>query len=141
MAIKRFGLGSFLGLLVFGLTGCMSLVLEHKQDLPPVSLTEVLRGYRVMPPARHFLREVWVYHLLGLPNLSLGTREGLAANQILAQVLAQETENGQGVVQLKIRHEHTAWTLIASAVTLGVLVPTAVILEGDVVQLQPDNRD
>jgi len=133
MALKR---GLLIGLL-FCLTACMSLVLEHKQDLPPVSLTKELRGYTVIPPARHFLREVWVYHLLGLPNLSLGTREGMAADHILAQVLEQETENGQGVVQLKIRHEHTAWTLFASAVTLGVLVPTAVILEGDVVHLRP----
>lgn len=122
--------------LLFGLSGCMTLVLQHSQDLPPVSLTEKISGYVVGTPERHFQREVWVYHFLGLPNASLGTREGMAADQILPQVLAQEIETGQGVIQLKVRHEHTAWTLIASAVTLGLLVPTAVILEGDVVDLQ-----
>jgi hypothetical protein len=127
-------------LLLLGLQSCMALVLERKENQPLVSLTGQIRGYNVNIE-RHFTREVWIYHLLGLPDFSLGTREGLAPDRLLDHVLSQETQENQGIIHLKIRHEHTAWTLIASAVTLGVLVPTAIIIEGDIVSLKDRRKD
>lgn len=114
----------------------MVLVLEKHQSEPPVSLTARIRGYDVSPPLRHFSREVWQYHLLGWPGCPLGTREGIPATQVLDTLLRAEAGPGQGIVHLKIRHEHTIWTWISAAVTLGMVVPTALILEGDVVDIR-----
>ncbi|PIQ26337.1 hypothetical protein COW36_14885 [bacterium (Candidatus Blackallbacteria) CG17_big_fil_post_rev_8_21_14_2_50_48_46] len=121
----------------FFLSACMALHIQIHEDTPPVSLTRTLRGYKTSQPLFHFQKEVWVYHIFGFPDLSLGTREGIPADQLLDQLLKQAAGPQQGIVQLKIKHEHTVWTLIASAVTLGLLVPTAVIVEGDVVNLEP----
>lgn len=113
----------------------MVLRLEKQQPHPPVSLTARIRGYKISSPLRHFSREVWQYHLFGWPGFPLGTREGIPVSELLDTLLQAEAKAGEGIIHFKIRHEHTPWTWISAAVTLGIVVPTALILEGDVVQL------
>jgi hypothetical protein len=125
------------GFFLFLLQGCMVLQLQKQTLDPPVSLTGQIRGYRISPPQRHFQREIWVYHLLGLPGLPLGTREGLDPDTALDQLLQAEVTASQGIIHLRLVHQHTAWTLIAAAATLGVIVPQALLIEGDVVNVVP----
>lgn len=112
----------------------MSLHLKRMQSQVPVSLTAKLGGYEIGPVQKHFRREIWVYHLLSLPQFPLGSRDGIDQMRLLDMVIQQEiTAANQGVIRLKIIHERNVFTWVGAMATLGVLTPTAVILEGDVV--------
>ena len=112
------------------------LQLQKHNPEPPVSLTGQIRGYQVSAPLHHFQHEIWIYHLLGLPALPLGTREGLNPATALDQLLAAETNAQQGIVHFRVVHQHTPLTLMAAAATLGLIVPQALMLEGDVVNVE-----
>lgn len=124
-------------LLLMGLlSGCMSLHLPRTESSVPVSLSAKIFGYRVKGPVKHFSKEIWTYHLLGLPQVPLGTREGYGSTAILDEVLKAETQPGQGVIRLKIGHQRSFFTWMATLFSLGLLSPTAVVIEGDVVELE-----
>lgn len=118
------------------LSSCMAMVIKAPDGRVPVSLTGQIGGYRVGAMQRHFSREIWTYHLLGLPALPLWTREGLPADDLINPLLREYTRPGQGVIRLKVRHSRTALTWMATLLTLGLLSPTAVNIEGDVVELE-----
>lgn len=122
--------------LCFFLVGCMSLHLPRTSSSIPVSLTQKIYGYRVIKPVKHFSKEIWTYHLLGLPQVPIGTREGYAIEDILDEVLMSQTKPGQGVIRLKIRHQRSFFTWMTTIFSLGLLSPTAVSFEGEVVELE-----
>lgn len=128
---------SVLCLLCACLSGCMSLLLQAPETEIPVSLNARLYGYRNGRVIGRLQQEVWTYHLLGLPQLPLGTREGLATDQVLAGVLKQQVQPGQGVIRLRVKHQRTPLTWAAAILSLGLLSPTAVSIEGDIVELLP----
>lgn len=119
------------------LTGCMSMIFKAPESEIPLSLNDQLRGYRVGPVIRHISREIWVYHLLGLPQLPLWTREGLPADDLLTPFFKQYAKSGQGVIRLRIKHGRTPLTWTATLMTLGLISATAVNIEADIVELQP----
>ncbi|PKL78441.1 MAG: hypothetical protein CVV27_03290 [Candidatus Melainabacteria bacterium HGW-Melainabacteria-1] len=123
------------------LSSCMSLVLRAPSSEIPVSLSEQIRGYRSGRQIRHFSREIWTYHLLGLPALPLWTREGLPADDLLTSLLKEYTSPGQGVIRLRVRHARTPLTWAATILTLGLLSPTAVTVDGDVIELLPERAE
>ncbi|MGV3525113.1 MAG: hypothetical protein ACO1RX_12855 [Candidatus Sericytochromatia bacterium] len=134
MAFVKATRGAKLALLLC-LQGCMSLVMQAEDSPFPVSLSEHLPGYRTGRVVRHVSREIWTYHLFGLPQVPLGTREGLDARHLITPLLRDAVEPGQGVVRLRVRHTHTPITWLAALCTLGLITPTAVMLEADVVEL------
>ena len=117
----------------------MSLYIKPVESKRPVSLSASVGGYQVLSPARYFKKEVWIYHLFSVPQFPLGSREGVSQDQILDRLIQQQTLESQGIVNLKIRHERNILTWIASLVTLGVLTPTALVIEGEIVDLAPLN--
>lgn len=118
------------------LQSCMSLVLQSGESDLPVSLSSQIYGYQVGSVQRHLSREIWTYHLFGLPHVPLGTREGLAANNLITDVIKSELQADQGLIRLRIQHVRTPLTWMATLFSLGILSPTAVIFEGDIVSLQ-----
>lgn len=135
-ALRRQGKGCLIGLLVCGLSGCMSLVLQPGRENVPISLSSQIYGYQTGHVLRHLSREIWTYHLLGLPQFPLGTREGLGTNELISAAIQADVSPGQGVIRLQIRHTRTPLTWLATIFSLGLLSPTAVIIDGDVVPLQ-----
>jgi len=132
-AVKRL----LLVCLLLSLSGCMSLLLQAPETDVPVSLSERLYGYRTGQKVGRIEREIWTYHLLGLAQFPLGTREGLSTDRVLSDTLEQQVRPGQGVIRLKVRHTRTPLTWLASIFSLGLLSPTAVIIEGDIVEIWP----
>src|SRR5688500_4903824 len=90
--------------LMLSLSGCMPLVIKAPDGSVPVSLSGQIGGYRTGAQVSHFSREIWTYHLLGLPALPLWTREGLPADDLINPLLREYARPGQGVVRLKVRH-------------------------------------
>ena len=127
--------------LLCSLSSCMSLVLQPSENNLPVSLSSHIYGYQTGQVQRHFSREIWTYHLFGLPQVPLGTREGLAANHLIMDVLQSELQEGQGMVRVRIRHSRTPLTWMATLFSLGILSPTAVHFEGDIVSIQKLNSE
>lgn len=123
--------------LACSLSGCMSLLLQAPDTEIPVSLNTRLHGYRSGRVVGRLQQEVWTYHLLGLPQIPLGTREGLATDQVLAGVLQRHVQPGQGVIRLRVQHLRTPLTWTAAILSLGLLSPTAVRIEGEIVELLP----
>jgi hypothetical protein len=130
----RHSLGLLLTTLL--LAGCMTVVLREPVSEIPMSLTGHLRGYRLERTGRYFSQEVWIYYWGGIPNLPMGTREGLRTDHLIEDVVKRHVGPGQGVINLKIRHEKTFANWVATLVSLGIVSPSAVIVEGDVVNLQ-----
>lgn len=123
------------------LTSCMSLLLEAPNSEIPASLSNQIRGYQIEARVGYLRQEVWTYHLLGLFELPLGSREGFLREEMLRGVLRQHVAEGQGVVKLRVEHSRTPLTWLATIVTLGLLSPTAVYIEGEIVQLSPQFKN
>lgn len=119
------------------LSSCASLQIEPIDLQAPVSLTEQIYGYEQVRKVGHFRREVWVYHVLGMPQWSLGTRQGSHPQQLLKTILNEELQPNQGVVRLKIQHMRNGFTWFTSLISLGVVTPTVLIVEGDRIEVQP----
>lgn len=115
----------------------MSMVLKVPDTTVPISLSGEVQGHRTGRVIRHVSREIWTYHLFGMPSVPLGTREGFAADDLVAPLLADEMASGHGIVRLKISHARTPLTWLATIFSLGILSPTSVTVEGDVVELLP----
>lgn len=122
---------------LFSLNSCMRLVLKAPESDVPVSLSGQIKGYRNGPLLRHVEQEIWVYQVLGLPQLPTWTREGLSPDDLVGPLLKTQTGRGQGLIRLKVRQSRTVFTWLATVLTLGLISTTAVTIEGDVVDLQP----
>lgn len=119
------------------LNACMSVLIKAPASPFPISLTEHIPGYRIGPVRQHIAREIWLYQLLGVSQWSLWTREGVPPDDLIVPLLQPHVGIQQGVVRLKITHSRTALTGITSLVTLGILSPTAINIEADIVDLEP----
>ncbi len=128
--------GLLIGFLLLPLA-CASVTYAPVDIEQPVSLSETVYGYQTGRLDHHFREELWLYSLFGLPQVPIGTRDGIAADQILPFVLKKHLRPGQGVVRLKLSHTRNGWTWLAAIFSLGLFTPTAITLEGDVVELVP----
>lgn len=134
----RQSIKKIVGIALLSLTiGCASVTYAPVEIEQPVSLSETVYGYQTGKLDHRFREEFWTYSLLGLPQVPLGTREGIASDQILPFVLHKHLAPGQGIVRLKLSHTRNIWTWLAAIFSLGIFTPTAITLEGDVVQLVP----
>ena len=121
------------------LTSCMSVLIKAPESSFPISLTEHIPGYRVGTLQKHIAREIWLYQLLGVSQWSLWTREGIPPDDLIVPLLKPHVGFQQGVIRLKITHSRTALTWATSLVTLGILSPTAINIEADIVDLEKLN--
>lgn len=124
-------------LTLLSLCGCMSLLIQASDTQVPVSLTGQIKGYRTGPTIRHLEQEIWVYQVLGLPQLPSWTREGLPPENLIVPLLQAQTTPGQGLVHLRVRQSRSFFTWMATVLTLGLISTTAVTVDGDIVELQP----
>ena len=120
------------------LSSCMTLLIKAPESDVPVSFSGQIRGYRTGNTLRHLEQEIWVYQVLGLPKLPSWTREGLPPEDLIAPVLKANTTPGQGLVRLKVRQSRSFFTWMATILTLGLISTTAVNIDGDIVELQPE---
>lgn len=120
--------------------GCMALLIADGQTDIPISLSGQLSGYKIHATPHSFREEVWIYHFWNIQHLALGTlQDGLRYDHLLHDVVRKHITAGQGVIHLKIRHERNTLTLLSALFTLGIMTPTAVIIEGDIVDLESLN--
>jgi len=119
------------------LSSCASVHYAPVDSEQPISLSETVYGYQTGKIDHHFREEIWVYTLWGLPQVTIGTREGIPADEILSHVLKKQVAPGQGIIRLKLTHTRNLWTWMATVFSLGIFTPTAITLEGDVVNLVP----
>ncbi len=119
------------------LNSCMSLMFKSPDTKALISLTDEIPGQRTGKVLRHVSYEIWTYHLLGLPSVPLGTREGIPADNLIEPLVKNDLAAGNGIVRLKVTHARTPLTWVATIFTLGLVSPTAVTVEGDVVELLP----
>ena len=123
------------------LASCMSLVLKAPESPVPVSLSGQIKGYRSARVIRHLVHEIWVYQLLGLPQMPAWTLEGLSPDELVSPLLKEATSPSQGLIRLKLRQSRTPVTWLATILTLGLLSPTSVTIEADLVELESVNSE
>jgi saccharopine dehydrogenase-like NADP-dependent oxidoreductase len=67
----------------------------------------------------------------------MGSREGLEHHAIWQYTFKKHLSPGQGIHYLKVRQRQTFFTVVARLLTLGILSPTEVHIEGEVVSIAP----
>lgn len=131
--------GWFLILLCLCCTACYSLDVQYQQGEYPVAFGQHLAGFEVVEK-RGYLREtLWVYHAGGLGPLPIGP-EGLTPTNIWSQTFQKHLHTGEGIQYLKIRQRQTFLTLFIRALTLGLLSPTEIQIEGEIVRIVPTHE-
>lgn len=126
-------------LLGLSLSSCYQLDV-HYQDTTeyPVAFGQHLAGFDILETRGHLSETLWVYHAGDLGQLPIGSREGLAHEDIWAHTFRKHLQAGEGIQYLKIRQQQTLATLLVRLLTLGLLSPTELNIEGKIVRVVPE---
>ena len=121
----------------YALSSCYQLDAYYAEAEYPVAFGQHLVGYDINEKIGFISETLWVYHAADLGQLPMGSREGLAHNAIWRHTFQKHLTPGQGVHYLKIRQRQTFSTLITRLLTLGIISPTEVQIEGEIVSITP----
>lgn len=121
----------------FSLSSCYQLDAHYPEAEYPVAFGQNLAGYEITEETGFISEVLWVYHAGDLGQLPMGSREGLAHGAIWKHTFQKYLTPGQGVQYLKIRQRQTISTLLTRLLTLGVISPTEVHIEGQIVSIIP----
>jgi hypothetical protein len=119
------------------LNGCYQLDMHYPDAEYPVAFGQHLAGYEITGKSGFISETLWVYHAGDLGQLPMGSREGIHHDAIWQHTFHKNLLPGQGIHYLKVRQRQTFATVLTRLLTLGVLSPTEVHIEGEVVSVTP----
>lgn len=121
------------------LSACYQLDVYYPDAEYPVAFGQHLAGYEITATSGFISETLWVYHAGDLGQLPLGSREGLEHRAIWQHTFQKHLLPGQGVHYLKVRQRQTFSTVMTRLLTLGLLSPTEIHIEGEIVSIVPVN--
>lgn len=119
------------------LSSCYQLDIRYSQAKYPVAFGQYLAGYDIVARKGRFQKRFWVYHAADLGQLPIGSREGLAHTEIWQHTFESVLSPGEGIQYLKIQQSQTPLTVLTRLTTLGLVSPTEVEIEGQIVTVIP----
>jgi len=125
----------------FLLSACYQLDVHYPAAEFPVAFGQHLAGYEITEKSGFLSETLWVYHAGDLGQLPIGSREGLEHNAIWQHTFQKHLQPGQGIHYLKVRQRQTFFTVMTRLFTLGLLSPTEIHIEGEVVSVAPVNTN
>ena len=143
-AFNKTKLGVFIAFICVNsclLNSCYQLDVHYPDAEYPVAFGQRLAGYEITKKSGFISETLWVYHAGDLGQFPLGSREGLNHNAIWNYTFQKHLSPGQGVHYLKVRQQQTFFTVLTRLLTLGILSPTEVHIEGEVVSITPIGAD
>ena len=120
-------------------TACYQLDVQYASGEYPVAFGQHLAGFDIVEK-RGYLREtLWVYQAGGLDPLAIG-REGPVPDNIWSYTFQKHLRTGEGIQYLKIRQRQSFLTLFIRVLSLGLISPTEVQIEGEIVRVVPSRE-
>lgn len=124
----------------YALSSCYQLDVYYPDAEYPIAFGQHLAGYEIIEKTGFISEILWIYHAGDLGQLPIGSREGLEHKVIWKYAFQKHLLPGQGVHYLKVRQRQTFSTIMTRILTLGIISPTEVQIEGEIVSITPITR-